>query len=339
MSAIHGYERLESPGLWRPSPDEQRREVIVSIGEATLVISDHAERTLAHWSLAALVRLNPGTRPALYSPGDDAADTLEIGDETMIDALGKVQRTIARGTPHPGRLRAVLLSVGLVGVVALGALWLPDALIRQATAIVPPAQRAAIGERMLDHIRRVAGAPCTTPRGNRALAALQDRLLGTDAQGRLIVLPDGVPESASLPGGTILLNRALVEDYEDPEVLSGFILAEDARRQAIDPMARLLAEAGSITALRLLATGDLPDAALASHAEDLLSSPEAPVSEDTLLARFQEAGVPSSPYAYARDISGETTLGLIEADPGRPAEALPLLEDGDWISLQGICID
>ena len=46
----------------------------------------------------------------------------------------------------------------------------------------------------------------------------------------------------------------------------------------------------------------------------------------------------SSPYAYSRDPSGETALPLIEADPyrDRPPER-PVLDDTDWVALQGIC--
>ena len=58
-----------------------------------------------------------------------------------------------------------------------------------------------------------------------------------------------------------------------------------------------------------------------------------------LLARFSRAGFASSPLAYEIDISGETTLGLIEADPYLNKPYQPLLSDADWVSLQGICGD
>ena len=68
MTALSKYARLEATGLWRAGPDEQRREVIVSIGDATLVISNLKDQALAHWSLAAVDRktacyLPPRRRP------------------------------------------------------------------------------------------------------------------------------------------------------------------------------------------------------------------------------------------------------------------------------------
>ena len=73
----------------RPDPSAQRVDVVVSIGEATLTLTDHAERALAHWSLAALHRKNPSKRPALYAPSeaDDEAEELELSDDDMILAI------------------------------------------------------------------------------------------------------------------------------------------------------------------------------------------------------------------------------------------------------------
>jgi hypothetical protein len=39
MTAIKEFERLESLGLWRDLKDSQRREVVVSFGESTLVLT------------------------------------------------------------------------------------------------------------------------------------------------------------------------------------------------------------------------------------------------------------------------------------------------------------
>ena len=87
MTALDRYVRLESDALWREAPDAQRRDVVISFGNATLVIADQAARPLAHWSLTALNRLNPGERPAVYAPDAEESELLEISDATMIDAI------------------------------------------------------------------------------------------------------------------------------------------------------------------------------------------------------------------------------------------------------------
>ena len=336
MTALTEYQRLESTGVWRATPDDQRRDVIVSVGDATLVIYDTADRPLAHWSLPALNRLNPGETPALFKPGAEAPEELEIADDTMIEAIETVRQAIVRRRPQPGRLRFVLLAGGLLAVLALTVFWLPDALVRHTAGVVPAAKRAEIGARLLENIRRVAGPPCETLNGRRALDRLADRLLGA-APGQIFVLAGGIAETGHLPGGLILLNRTLVEDHEDAFVAAGYILAEDTRRSLTDPVESLLRSTGPLTVFRLLTTGEIPDAALTGYAEVLLTQAPADPPADVLLDRFRTAGIPSSPYAYARDISGETTLPLIEADPFAPGTAKPVLPDGPWVSLQGIC--
>jgi hypothetical protein len=149
-----------------------------------------------------------------------------------------------------------------------------------------------------------------------------------------VVLASGFADTVHLPGGLILLNRTLVEDYETPDVVAGYVLAETLRADAQDPVERMLQSTGPLSAIRLLTTGEMTDDALNAYAETLMTQPAATLDTDALLAAFREAQVASTPYAFARDISGETTLPLIEADHGG---ATQVLTDGDWISLQGIC--
>jgi len=55
-----------------------------------------------------------------------------------------------------------------------------------------------------------------------------------------------------------------------------------------------------------------------------------------MLDLFKTAKVSSTPYGYALDSTGEDSLAYIEGDPlsGSPTV---VLEDRDWVSLQGIC--
>lgn len=336
MTALKQYARLESMGVWRESPATQRRDVVVSFGDSTLVISDKADTALAHWSLAAVRRLNPGQQPAVFSPGADATESLEIEDDTMVAAIEKVRTLIARRRPQPGRLRAGLLAAGLVLGLGLLVFWMPTALLNHTVSVLPPATRSEIGTELLTAITRVAGQPCVTERGAAALSRLSTRLLGPEG-GEIVVVPGGVRAAQHLPGGLILVNRALVEDHETPDVVAGYVLAETLRRASADPMARLLRAVGIPATIRLLTTGEVPAERLTTYAEQLLTAEPQPVAEAALLARFAAARVPSSAYAYALDISGERTLALIEADPMVAGGAVPVLADSDWVSLQGIC--
>ncbi len=337
MTALNQYEKLESTGLWRADADAQRREVTVSFGDATLIILDSAGRPLTHWSLPAVTRMNIGERPALFSPDEIGSETLEIGDDLMIDAIETVRKTVARRRPKPGRLRGLGISITVAAVAAAAVFWLPSALRQHTMTAVTPATRASIGATLLGHVQRLSGSVCNNPRGAQALRHLAQRALGTDSRTRVLIVPDAVPTTLAIPGDIILLNRSLVEDYEDPAVPAGFLIAADIARTEVDPMKALLEKTGIRATFNLLTTGDMTSETLQRYAETIVGRPASSVDTETLLSRFEDVEISARPFAYALDVTGESTLDLIEADPIQPAEAPLILSDGDWIALQGIC--
>ncbi|WP_224826404.1 hypothetical protein [Cognatishimia sp. MH4019] len=334
MTALNKYDRLESPGLWRATADAQRQDVVLSFGNATLVVSDKAGRALTHWSLPAIERINPGERPALFAPDTEQSETLEVADDTMIDALETVRKTILKRRPQPGRLRFAIFGGSIVFIGWLGLFWLPGALVAHANTVVPEVKRDQIGRDLTRHLTRITGRACSTALGDRALRRIAVRL---GLPGDLRVVRATLPDTIGLPGGDILINARVVEDHEDPDVLAGYLLAEQARIAAEPALEQMLAYAGPLTSFRLLTQGEVPEATLTGYAEHLLAQTPALPDSTALLTRFKEAGLRSTSFAYAVDPSGETTLDLIEADPFPAGSEKISLSDQDWVSLQGIC--
>ncbi|MFY0682308.1 MAG: hypothetical protein JXR13_17170 [Thalassovita sp.] len=342
MTALTKYDRIEASGLWRAGADAQRREVVASIGDATLVISDLKDQALTHWSLPAVIRSNPGQWPALYHPDGDPDETLELeqDEEEMVNAIEKLRTAIDKQRPRPGRLRIVITAGMTASVLALGVFWLPGALIDHTVSVVPSVKRYEIGQRLLRHVERVTGPSCRSERTQPVLEQLAARLQPANNETlKLSVVPSGMPATVMLPGQILVMNARLVEDYELPDIAAGFVLAEILRAQKMDPLEQLLRNSGPFSSLKLLTTGTLPDALLRSHAEALLSQTQEAPAPEALLDAFASAQVKASPYAYAIDVSGETTFQLIEADPYPAAAPKPVLSDGEWLRLQAICED
>lgn len=335
MTALSKYDRLEATGLWRTNPSEQRREVVVSIGDATLVISDINDRALTHWSLAAVERAPSEGPGEIFFPDGDPDETLELdGSEVeMIQAIDTLRQAVARARPRPGRVRWLGAALSISAVAALALLWLPGALVDHALRVVPGVKEAEIGTALLTRIERVSGPPCRSVEGAAALRALA----GRTGVARVVILPGGVREALSLPGGTVVINRTLVEDFEEPDVAAGYVLAERVRSTLVPPLRQLLEHAGTRATATLLTTGQVPDWALDSYTEARLANPMGLLPADVLLPTFADAEVRSTPYARARDTSGEETLELIEADPMGGAAPAPIMQDADWLQLQAIC--
>jgi hypothetical protein len=200
-------------------------------------------------------------------------------------------------------------------------------------AVVPQVNRSSIGDALQRRIERIAGPSCSEANGIRAQRKLRARL----GSGPLSILSSGPFTSLHLPGGRILLNRSLVEDFEEPDVIAGYIVAEMQRSREHDPLHAMLEVLGPWTGFRLMTSGEIDETAFDEYAAYLLGADPAPLDSDALLGAFAQVQVRSTPYAYARDVTGESTLALIEGDPMRGQDAPPLLSDADWLRLQGIC--
>lgn len=334
MTALTEFERLESDGLWRESLEAQRRDVVLSFGEATLVLADKAGRPLTHWSLPAIARLNPGQRPALFSPDPDGGEQIEVEDDLMIDAIEKVRKTIARRRAHPGRLR-LWIGLGIAaGVAAVAVLWLPGAAREQVLRTVPSSTRDAIDTRLTAQIEALTGRACTSPRGTRALGRLNLRVGGSDP---VRVVPGELAAPLALPGGAVLLDRAMVALPEDPAAPAGHILTARMQAQAHDPLRGLLERAGPGALFELIGSGTLSDDTLAQEAATLISQTLPLPDVETVIEGFRTADVPVSAWARDVDVTGETVLPYLEADPFSPGQNAPLIGDGDWLALQSIC--
>lgn len=335
MTALKKFARFEATALWRATPDAQRREVIVSVGDATLVIKDMTDQALAHWSIAAVERANPGTTPAVFHPDGDPGETLEFppDEAEMVEAIETLRHAVHKRRPRPGRLRWLLMAASIAGVGWLAVFWLPGAMRDHTLRVVPQVKRDQIGEALLGRIERVSGRICDQPAGAAALQSLQDRL----PVGTLTVVSDLTRDSLHLPGGLIVLNRALIEDFEEPDVAAGYALAETVRALTHDPMEKVLRVIGLRENFRLLTTGDISPAGLERYAEHVMSDRAQDPAPEVLFRAFEEAALRTTPYAYARDITGETTLDLIEGDPMAGKLTEPLLSDADWLRLQNIC--
>ena len=121
-TALEKFQRLEATALWRETPDAQRRDVIVSLGDATLVIKDSNDRALTHWSLPAVRRLNPGERPAVFYPDGDPSETLEIDTDhpEVVEAIEKLRKAVANPGQATGRLRKFIFGGSIATIAALG---------------------------------------------------------------------------------------------------------------------------------------------------------------------------------------------------------------------------
>jgi hypothetical protein len=335
MTALSKYARLEAVGLWRPNPDAQRKEVFVSLGEATLVISDLRSNTaLTHWSLAALERQG-ASLPAIFSPDGDSGETLELGEDAqeVIDAIETLRQAVARARPHPGRLRWLGAGLSTAAVIAAVTLWLPGALREHAISVLPEIKRQQISSALLAEVTTVTGQPCRTQASERARQTLAQRTRVKE----VVVVPKGLAAPLILPDRTVLISHDLLAEHEDPFVAAGFVLAAQSGVDENAMLQDVLQLAGLRGTATLLTTGSLPETVLVDYVQSARFAQASDVSKADLIPLFEEAGLHLTPYAHALEASQDKIADLVAADPMADTQPESLMPDADWLRLQAIC--
>jgi hypothetical protein len=333
MTALHQYSRLEAAGLWRSAPDAQRREVIVGLRDATIVLIDpKTEGPLTQWSLPAIARVGAFEGFVVYGAHEDGEETLELDDPVMIAALDKVRTALDRRRKRPGRLRTALGAAAAGALLGGIAVWLPLGLYDFAASRLPDAARRDIAVQAMQDIATISGSPCAGAMGAAAAGDLARRVL-PDARPAIAILREGLAAPASLPDGTILLPYPEVERAEGPDVLAGMVLAQNLAAKANDPLVAALRHAGLFATMRLLSSGTLPDGALTGYGLSLAQSDPPAPDTASLHAALTTAGISSSPYAA---FAGDTALVQMP-DPAPQGSTPPVLEDAAFLALQYMC--
>lgn len=302
MTALEKYARLEALGLWREAAATDPREVVVSFGNASLVLTDLSDRPLGHWALAGIEPVGRAEGATIYAMDRAGDETLTIRDPEMIAAIAAVSRDWS-AIPVPvqtvARRRFPWVALLALIVLAVLAAQLPRLVRDQAARMVPPEQAQEFGQRMLLDLIAAHGSPCTDPAGLRALGRLSERAAGGLP---LTVLDLGqAPPVSVLPGPAAVINLGAIKAAPRPQVLAaqlGHALGPDPMRA---PVRALMEAAGPLASLRYILTGALSDAALARGADRAVLPP------------------PS------------------DALPAPIAAAVPVLSDRDWAALGAIC--
>lgn len=341
MTALHQYSRLEAAGLWRSAQGAQRREVIVGLRKATLVLLDpKSEIPLAQWSLPAIVRLSSENGAVIFASHEDGDETLEIDDAVMIAALDKVRDALDRRRKKPGRLRLVFSATGLALAVGMAGIWVPLRLYDFTALRLPDAVRRDIAAMAMRDIASISGSPCAGTMGVAAAADLVRRITpptALDAAGNarpvIAVLREGITAPASLPDGTVLLPFSLVERADGPDSLAGVVLAARLQAAQTDPLIAALRHAGIFATFRLLSTGALPQNALQGYGLALASASPAPMDAAALHAAFSALQITAAPYANF--VANPDLAALPETAP-KGSDPI-VLDDAAFLGLQYIC--
>ncbi|HUF87784.1 MAG TPA: M48 family metallopeptidase [Thermohalobaculum sp.] len=376
MTALERYAKLEAEARYFDGESAEPRAVVVSFGERSLVVMGFDDVAIAHWPLASLRALGRrGESPVQLVPHPVSDERLVISDPEMLAAIARVCPVLyRRPVDRKGVRRAFLWAGGAAGALVLMLFVLIPALAGQLALLIPPQREQQLGDAVAEQLKTLLGyigsgerpTVCESPAGLAALDTMSRRLAPDPAMPyplRVGVLDHGMINAVALPGGRILLFRGLIEAADTPEEVAGVLAHEIGHVIHRDPTRQALRAAGTAGIIGLV-LGDVFGASIVVVATDAVLNAsyqrEAEARADEEAHRMlADAGLPATPFAEffrkmrAKYGDAEGLLKLIASHPGlaeraeRAAEAdrigdgpfEPVLDDQQWLALNGICRD
>ena len=263
MTALDEFDRLEAVAMLKRSADDPGQEVVVTLGEATLTmnqLSNKGDHPISHWSLAAVDLLEERPSETTYRLDAEAQERLIVQDTTFRNALGKIIRDRQMAPAPPKSKRGLVAVLSCLALVALAVLLLPGLIRQTATAMISPERAAILAAEMHPMIEARAGPACETVEARAVLDALSERL-NPSGETRLAVHDLGDVNVISLPGDTVLLNAAALEEAPESGAIAAWAALGIAGVVESPAVSGLFGEGGLIDGIRFLSSGELPETA------------------------------------------------------------------------------
>lgn len=324
MTALEQYIRLETEALWHEKAGSEPRQVIVSFGNASLVITNISDAALAHWTLAATRIVGREGDTVIYAPDANRSETLRISDTSFVDAIEAVSAsTTAVVEPKRWKLKTAvsLVAVALVAVL----LFVPQKISGWAAGHVSPEQLVLVTDEILD---RASIKYCNEPRAVEALNELQAMMLRP--QDAPIYMTDIQAEGiVRLPDGRALIDISVLKRAGSADGFAGWLVLAVNMPDTQDGLDELIRNSDTGWALRFAFSGEVSDQEYQQMAEYSLHNATLPNPDAVAAAldRLENAGIDTSSFRKSINLPLEPEIG-----PFRP-----VLGDQDWLALQTIC--
>jgi hypothetical protein len=326
MTALEKYVRLEAEALWSESSGAEPRSVIVSFGNATLVITDISDAPITHWSLATTRIVGREGDTVIYAPDDSGQETLHVSDPFLVEAIREVTASAVK-PPPPGKVRKRLpVWIPLViALLAISLLWLPAKIRTWVAGNVSSEQAELISTEILE---RMDLPKCQEPRASQALTNLEALVL-MPADPAVIIADLPVAGIAILPDARTILDVSILGDAPSADAFAGWLALAANLPERADALDNLIEKADTGRALSFAFTGNLSEDELEQMAEETTTSTVVPNPKgfQAAIGRLKAAGIAVEPFRSSLNLPAEDEMG-----PFRPA-----LDDQDWQALQRIC--
>lgn len=260
MTALDKYIRLETIGRWRENPESGTKEVIVSFGNSTLVLSDLEDNPITHWALAATRLYSDEGARIIYTPDTEAYETLVIEDREMVEAIEQVSRATALAPKKQFNWTYLIILI-VVLFLSLVAYFLPTMLRNQAVNMTSIDSARQISMIMVDKLDLQV---CHDPRADNVMNSLAPSL---SRDTRMVITSSDI-NAAVLPGNVILMSDKVLQSYPNAETLVDWVNTVLDNQSGL--VENLFDNASLADTFQYITSGVLPEDYLTRFGKDII---------------------------------------------------------------------
>ena len=203
MTAIKKYQILESKGFWIESKGKEVKEVIISFGKSSIIISDTNATPLDHWNFNSIVILQKSSSSTTFSPGPEREEKLIVQDEEMIEAMTIIcEHSKIPSKPMLKFNHVIKLVISLLMVFFFFSL--PSMLRFITLDIIEPYHEVIFVNTLLAKEDSV-GNICPKQKETVELEKMIASSFGIETGINISITKSSLPSPAILPGGVIIV--------------------------------------------------------------------------------------------------------------------------------------
>lgn len=211
MTAIEKYARLESTAKWIESDFKEAKEVIISLGKKTLIITNYKDEPLAHWSLTSTNIISKNKKESIFSPDPEGIERLIVEDINMIEAI---ELFISNKNKLKKKLNPFFILIPLFIIFLVGAFYSKHYKYYFLSLISDAQVTQILNEHISKHIKDY-GPVCESSSGKKAISELLKNLDSFYNEINIIVLSNQTVNSIHLPSGTLFVSKDFLSNTKN----------------------------------------------------------------------------------------------------------------------------
>ena len=211
MTAIQKYSRLESTAKWIETQFIEPKDVIISFGKKTLVITNFQDKPLAHWSLTSTNIISKNRNEAIFSPDPEGIEKLIVEDKNMIEAI---ELFISKKNIKKKKINLLFFFIPVILILIILITYNKNYKYYFLPLISDAQETQILNDDIIKHIKSY-GPVCQSPSGEKAISKLKKSLGNSFDDIEILVLSNQSVNSIHLPSSTLILSKSFLNETKN----------------------------------------------------------------------------------------------------------------------------